>query len=137
VHIVITFQVTSRVKMSTGNCIYMCIVNNTDDKTFDPSTLKPNFDSIALTFFVIATLISLFGYFGNFLLIFSTWRKGSSLKSKSNQLIAHSAVAEVLACVEYFQAWKDTFKFEIKLHSGISGRQNAMVRLATNNLRKL
>jgi hypothetical protein len=90
-------------KMTTTKCNYLCIVNNTDDKTFDVSTLKPNFDEYVLSVLRIAAFICIFGYFGNFLLIFSTWRKGSSLHSKSNHLIAHLAVADILACTVHVQ----------------------------------
>jgi hypothetical protein len=95
--------------MTTTNCIYLCIVNNTDDRTFDPSTLKPSFDNYLLTMYTISAFIACFGYFGNILLIFSTWRRGSALNTKSHQLIAHLAVAEFLVCTGQVQVRNEFF----------------------------
>jgi hypothetical protein len=89
--------------MTTTNCLYLCIVNNTDDKTFDPATLKPSFDSYVHPLYTIAAIIVCFGYVGNFLLMFSTWCRGSALTTKSHQLIAHLAVADVIACIMHMQ----------------------------------
>src|SRR5689334_18182933 len=92
--------------MTAINCSYLCTINNTDDHTFDPSILKPPFDDYVLQVFRVVAVICIFGYFGNVLLILSTWRKGSALTSKSHQLIAHLAIADIITCTAHMQVRK-------------------------------
>src|SRR4029079_12846990 len=124
-------------KMTAINCSYLCIVNNTDDTTFDPSILKPPFNDYVLPVFRVVAVICIFGYFGNFLLIFSTWRKGSTLNSKSHQLIAHLAIADIITCTAHMQVRCVLSMFVYSSLSDISVSRNAMVQLATINLREV
>jgi hypothetical protein len=86
-----------------SNCIYNCFINTTNDDEFNVNTLRPQFSDYTIYFAPVALIVSLFGIFGNGLIIIATVSKSSQLKSKSHYLIAHLAFADFICCLFHIE----------------------------------